>query len=150
MGGLCLIGGVRRLASARLRSRYLSFPVMGQSLRFLARASMTGKLFSHTNRAVPKSRSFPQWRIRHKRTDKHCGWMTNRAALKSVGHLLANSAELLNHAGVTARGVVWLTVLPRDSQKRIRSSQMNEFQRTVKSDWVYCVRATELNEQSFS
>lgn len=140
MGELCLIGGVRRLASARLRSQYLGFPVMGQSLRFLARASMTGKLFSQTSRAVPDSGESPQWRIRHKRTDKHCGWMTNRATLKSVGPLWANSAELLNHAGVTAIGVVWLTVLPRDSQKRIRSSQTNEFQRTVSRIGLLCPR----------
>ena len=41
---------VRRLADASERS--FGFLVMGQSLRFLARVSMTGESFPHTNRKM--------------------------------------------------------------------------------------------------
>ena len=93
------------------------FPVMGQSLRFLARVSMTGKSISQMNRACPIANAA-------NRLDNHGHWIRNRVSSKAEW-LFLPLFRAVNHAGVTARGFVWLTV-SREIPKAPNSSHLND------------------------
>ena len=74
-------------------------------------------LFSHTNRACPIANAA-------NRLDNHGHWIRNRVASKAEW-LFLPLFRAVNHAGVTARGFVWLTV-SREIPKAPNSSHLND------------------------
>ena len=138
---LCQYEGVRGLLT-RVEIRF-GFPVMGQSLRFPARVSMTGKLFFPPNRACPIANAAN--RRDNQRLAVETGQLGCSLNAGVTGLICGPCARIVeplgttrrqhsrntqepnpsfwdclatvNHAGVTARGFRLVKVEPRDSKK---------------------------------